>query len=135
MFDKLSSETTHAELMDCIWRLLFNINHSREMTSSIQKQRDAIENYYATIAPPSLFRYRPIEEDIIDRELNTLKDNKMWFSVKRALNDVFEIHVKERGINDFEHFHNQIKHLDDMIEQCDDMQKQLTKDEDIEKKN
>ncbi len=132
MFDKLSSKTTHAELMDCIWRLLFNINHSREMTSLIQKQRDALEKYYATIAPPSLFRYRPIEEEIIDRELNTLKDNKMWFSVKSALNDVFEIRVKERGINDYEHLHNQIKQLDDMIAKCNDMQKQLTKLGDIE---
>ena len=115
--------------MDRIWRLLFNINYSCEMTSLIRKQRDALEKYYATKALSSLFRYRPIDKDIIDRELNILKDNKMWFSVKSALNDVFEIHVKERDINDYEHLQNQIKLFDDMIEQNNDM---LTKLGDIE---
>ncbi len=85
---------THIELMDYIWRLLFNINHSCEVTPLIQNQRDNLAVHYTLKAPRSLFRYRPLGEDI-DRELEALKNHKMWFSAIDALNDAFEIHVKE----------------------------------------
>ncbi len=142
MNDKLREETTHMELMDYIWRLLFNINHSNEVTPLIQEQRNKLAAYYdARKSPSSLFRYRPLElGEVIDRELETLKDRKMWFSTKTALNDVFEIHVKEPSFNDFEHLCNLIKPLsgfiensNDMLERLNDIQKQRLPLEEVKK--
>ncbi len=116
--------------MDFIWRLLFNINHSNGVTLLIQNQRDKLAAHYATEAPASLFRYRPLENDIKRKqEIEALTNQKMWFSAKVALNDVFETHVKEPSASDL--FGNQLKQcdnhheqLDDMLKPCSDMLKQ-----------
>lgn len=126
MFDKLSLETTHMELMDCIWRLLFNINHSSGVTPLIREQRDKLAAYY-TLKVPSLFRYRSLEK--IDRELDALKNHKMWFSVKNALNDVFEIRVKEFDIKDF----TLLNRCDYMLKQYNDKLEQYFQLKEIEK--
>ena len=99
MYGKLPLEATHLELMDYIWRLLFNINHSHEVTPFIREQRNKLAAHYAHEAPANLFRYRPLENDI-ERELKALKSHKMWFSTIDMLNDPFETYVQDSLMDD-----------------------------------